>query len=235
MEQATLLSAMGGGSHTAETPAPAARPAVAATPMAGVEATPATEAMAPPSTAPAAPHKTAPVHTPGATPAPRGAVGMQDLQSILSGMGMPQAGGMPASTASVAAAALAQALLSAGAGRGGGGATDTSSLADVLTPDVLMPLLAAEGVQERLAPYLPEAHRNSSALMELIGSPQFSSQLQSFSRALQSGQIDLAQFGLRAASGVSVAQFLEEIQNQAGSSEQQQPPEGGAPPPQPPQ
>jgi hypothetical protein len=200
--------------HTAvgDTPAPAARPAVAATPMSAVAATPAVETMAPPSAAPAAPHKAPAVADPTATPA--GRVGMGDLQAILSGMGLPTPGaGTPGgpSTASVAAAALAQALMSAGA-RGGGG--NDASLVDVLTPEVLLPVLASEGVQERLAPFLPEAHRNSSALAELVSSPQFSAQLQTFSRALQSGQIDLAQFGLRAANGASIADFLQEIQNQ---------------------
>lgn len=123
---------------------------------------------------------------------------------------MPSPAGGP-SAAAVAASALAQALMSAGAGARG--ADSNASLSDVLTPEVLLPVLASEGVQERLAPFLPEAHRNSSALAELISSPQFSSQLQSFSRALQSGQIDLQQFGLRAAGGASIADFLQEIQN----------------------
>ena len=182
--------------------------------MSAVAATPAVEAAAPPSTAPAAPQKAPAVADPAATPA--GRVGMGDLQAILSGMGMPTPGaGTPGgpSTAAVAASALAQALLSAGAGARGGGGND-ASLSDVLTPEVLLPVLASEGVQERLAPFLPEAHRNSSALAELITSPQFSAQLQTFSRALQSGQIDLAQFGLRAANGASIADFLQEIQNQ---------------------
>ena len=202
-----------GGGAGGETPAPAARHAVAATPMSAVAATPAVEAVAPPSSAPAAPHKAPAVADPAATPA--GRVGMANLQAILSGMGMPTPGaGTPGgpSTAAVAASALAQALLSAGAGTRGGGSD--ASLSDVLTPEVLLPVLASEGVQERLAPFLPEAHRNSSALAELISSPQFSAQLQTFSRALQSGQIDLAQFGLRAANGASIADFLQEIQNQ---------------------
>ena len=196
-----------------ETPAPMARHAVVATPMSAVAATPAVEASAPPSAAPAAPHKAPAVVDPTATPAGRVAIG--DLQAILSGLGMPMPGagtlGGP-STAAVAASALAQALLSAGSGARGG--ADTASLNDVLTPEVLLPVLASEGVQERLAPFLPEAHRNSSALAELVSSPQFSAQLQTLSRALQSGQIDLAQFGLRAANGASIADFLQEIQNQ---------------------
>jgi hypothetical protein len=163
--------------------------------------------------------------TPGPAATPAGRVAMGDLQSILSGMGMPQPAGTPGapSTAAVAAAALAQALMSAGAGRGGG-ADGGATLSDVLTPDVLMPALAAEGVQERLAQYLPESHRNSTALAELIASPQFASQLQTFSRALQSGQIDLAQFGLRAAAGTSIADFLQEIENSAGATGQPPPP-----------
>jgi hypothetical protein len=174
-------------------------------------------------------------HTPNVAATPAGRVALGDLQSILSGMGMPTPAAGGASTASIAAAALAQALLSAGAGAraggGGNGGGGGASLGDVLTPDVLLPALAAEGVQERLAQYLPESHRNSSAVSELIGSPQFASQLASFSRALQSGQIDLQQFGLRAAAGVSVADFLQEIQNQTPASADG----GAAGTPQPPQ
>jgi hypothetical protein len=160
-------------------------------------------------------------HTPNVAPTPAGRVALGDLQSILSNMGMPPPAPGGASTASIAASALAAALMSAGAGArgGGGGGGSGASLGDVLTPDVLLPALAAEGVQERLAQYLPESHRNSSAVSELISSPQFAAQLQSFSRALQSGQIDLQQFGLRAAAGVSVADFLQEIQNQTPLSD----------------
>lgn len=57
-----------------ETPAPAPRPAVAATPMSAVAATPAVELSAPSSAAPAAPHKAPAAANPAATPV--GRVGM---------------------------------------------------------------------------------------------------------------------------------------------------------------
>ena len=44
----------------------------------------------------------------------------------------------------------------------------------------------------------PEEHRTQEALEALVVSAQFRSQLDVFGAALQSGQLDLAQFGLQA-------------------------------------
>ena len=44
---------------------------------------------------------------------------------------------------------------------------------------------------------------------------EFQSQLERFSAALQSGQMDLTQFGLRGGTGFSVAEFLAAIQAKA--------------------
>lgn len=49
----------------------------------------------------------------------------------------------------------------------------------------------------RLGAFLPEAHRNRQALADLAHSPQFQQQLATFGMALQTGQLDMAQFGLR--------------------------------------
>lgn len=175
-----------------------------------VEPTPA--ATSAPSSAPPAPSK-APSFalTPGSAARPS----LGDLQSILSGMGMAQAssgGGAPSMTAQQAAAALAQAMTSSG---GVAPPREGPLLSEVLTPEVLLSALGSEGVQARLAEYLPVEHRNASALRELVTSPQFSAQLQSFSRALQSGQVDLAQFGLAPGASFSVADFLLAIQSAA--------------------
>ncbi len=210
---------------------PAATPAphAAVPPTPAVEPTPAATLMAPPSTAPPAPNKPAAaaagtpgMHTPGSAVRPT----LGDLQSILSGMGLPPpsadaaGGGL---TAQQAAAALAQVMMSAGRPVQGEGPL----LSDVLTSDVLLSALTSEAVQQRLAPYLPEEHRNASALRELVTSPQFSSQLSSFSRALASGQIDLAQFGLPPGAAFSVADFLLAIQNSAPQAQQGEGGEGG--------
>jgi hypothetical protein len=111
----------------------------------------------------------------------------------------------------------------------------------VLRPETLLPLLSDPEMLARLAPHLPEQHRSQEALMALAHSPQFQQQLQVgrccarspcaarcapgpwptrrrvatraqvFGQALQTGQLDLAQFGLNAR-GFSVADFLDAIQ-----------------------
>eukprot|EP00198_Chlamydomonas_reinhardtii_P010171 XP_001699508.1 predicted protein [Chlamydomonas reinhardtii] len=73
------------------------------------------------------------------------------------------------------------------------------SLAEVLRPEALMPVLRDPSVLAELAPHLPEQHRTMEALEALAHSPQFQQQLSTFSDALQTGQLDLSQFGLRAA------------------------------------
>eukprot|EP00227_Mantoniella_beaufortii_P007890 CAMPEP_0197575694 /NCGR_PEP_ID=MMETSP1326-20131121/1003_1 /TAXON_ID=1155430 /ORGANISM="Genus nov. species nov., Strain RCC2288" /LENGTH=172 /DNA_ID=CAMNT_0043138505 /DNA_START=402 /DNA_END=920 /DNA_ORIENTATION=- len=91
-------------------------------------------------------------------------------------------------------------------------------LSDILTPEALGPLLRTEDVRSRLLEYLPEEHRSSQDLEELVSTPQFKSQLERFSHALQSGQMDLAQFGLNPGTGFSVAEFLQAIQTQVEST-----------------
>eukprot|EP00882_Tetradesmus_deserticola_P015917 GHRQ01016974.1.p1 GENE.GHRQ01016974.1~~GHRQ01016974.1.p1 ORF type:complete len:149 (+),score=45.39 GHRQ01016974.1:371-817(+) len=77
-------------------------------------------------------------------------------------------------------------------------------------------------VLERLSSYLPEEQRSRQALLELARSPQFQQQLATFSGALQTGQLDLAQFGLQA-QGFTVADFLRAIQELVEREQQQQP------------
>ena len=72
--------------------------------------------------------------------------------------------------------------------------------------------------------HLPEEHRSTQDLEELVRTPQFQNQLERFSHALQSGQMDLAQFGLSPGTGFSVAEFLQAIQAQVASNEDK---EGG--------
>jgi len=187
----------------------------------------------PPSSAPPAPSKAGeqvaatPTGTVAATPS---APTLGDLRRILSSMGVPQPGVSPGITAQQTAAALAQAMM--GISRSGGGDTAMEDvgplLSDVLTPDVLLSALTSPEVQQRLVPFLPEEQRDAEALRELVRSPQFGSQLRTFSRALQSGSIDLAQFGLAqgGATAFNVADFLAAIQNAAQSEEAQEPKPG---------
>mmetsp|Transcript_42247 Transcript_42247/g.100221 ORF Transcript_42247/g.100221 Transcript_42247/m.100221 type:complete len:314 (-) Transcript_42247:181-1122(-) len=86
------------------------------------------------------------------------------------------------------------------------------SLAEVLTPETIAPLLGDDAALQRLAEHLPEAHRTREGLIGTAYSPQFQQQLAAFSHALQTGELDLAQFGLDAR-GFTVADFLESIQD----------------------
>ncbi|PRW33310.1 adhesion molecule [Chlorella sorokiniana] len=142
-------------------------------------------------------------------------------------------GGVAASgAASISASNLAAALgsiLSGAAARQAGMAAMADpgpSLGDVLKPEALGPLLASDDMVARLAPYLPEEHRSAAAIRELVSTPQFRHQLDLFSHALMTGQLDTSQFGLPAG-GFGVLDFLRSIQTQAdqkkgGEGQQQQ-------------
>ena len=137
----------------------------------------------------------------------------------------------PPPGAAVSGDALRAALAGAGGGGGVGNLGDPAAMArmlagmnargrglglnEVLTPETVGPLLRDDDVRARLAEFLPDAHRGSENLDSLLRTPQFQSQLERFSAALQSGQMDLAQFGLSPGTGFSVAEFLDAIQKKA--------------------
>ena len=50
---------------------------------------------------------------------------------------------------------------------------------------------------------------------ELVSTPQFRHQLEQFSQALMTGQLDTSQFGLPPGGGFGVLDFLKSIQQQA--------------------
>ena len=66
--------------------------------------------------------------------------------------------------------------------------------------------------------YLPEEHRKTQDLEELIRTPQFRSQLETFSQALQSGEMDMAQFGLKQNGVANLETFLKAIQAEVDES-----------------
>ena len=66
--------------------------------------------------------------------------------------------------------------------------------------------------------YLPEEHRETQDLEELIRTPQFRSQLETFSQALQSGEMDMAQFGLKQNGVANLETFLKAIQAEVDES-----------------
>jgi hypothetical protein len=55
-------------------------------------------------------------------------------------------------------------------------------------------------------------------LEELIRTPQFRSQLETFSQALQSGEMDMAQFGLKQNGVANLETFLKAIQAEVDES-----------------
>ena len=134
------------------------------------------------------------------------AVSGDALRAALGGIGA--AGAVPGGGAPAADPAAMARMLAGMRPRGPG-------LNEVLTPEAVGPLLRDENVRARLAEFLPDAHRGSENLEALMRTPQFQSQLERFSAALQSGQMDLAQFGLRGGTGFSVAEFLAAIQAKA--------------------
>ena len=102
------------------------------------------------------------------------------------------------------------------------GGTPQGSLKDVLKPEIVGPILRNKEVRDRLLEHLPEEHRESADLEELIQTPQFKSQLERFSDALKSGQMDLSQFGLKAETNSPIADlrtFLKAIQDQVQEKE----------------
>lgn len=102
-----------------------------------------------------------------------------------------------------------------------GGATPQTppvGLPEILTPELVGPLLRDEQIRGRLLEYLPEEHRETQDLEELIRTPQFRSQLETFSQALQSGEMDMAQFGLKQNGVANLETFLKAIQAEVDES-----------------
>jgi hypothetical protein len=119
------------------------------------------------------------------------------------------------------AAALARSGGAAGVGGGGGPPVDPGpSLLDVLRPDAVAAALSEGGsdalaqAAERLAEFLPEGEgqRGAQGLIDNVRSPQFRAQVAALAHALQSGQIDLATFGLAGAQGYSMRDFVEALE-----------------------
>ena len=103
-----------------------------------------------------------------------------------------------------------------------GGATPRTppvGLPDILTPELVGPLLRDEQIRGRLLQYLPEEHRETQDLEELIRTPQFRSQLETFSQALQSGEMDMAQFGLGQTGVADLEKFLKALQAEVDESQ----------------
>jgi len=146
--------------------------------------------------------------TPASAASSQPTVQLSHLQDILSNMGA-----VPATAPS-------------------GGSTNAAAtprtevnLAEAITPEKMIPILADSQVQERLKPFLPQGETIGSTEEELratVHSPHFRSAMNSFSSALASGQLApaLAQFALpeaaqEAASRGDVAGFAKAMQEDA--------------------
>jgi len=159
-------------------------------------------------------------------------VGMNDLQSILSQIGMPSSaisgmlGGRqgiqpaPSQRGSQPAAQPAQSAQPSSS------QARAPRLSTLLNAETVRPLLANQAIQERLLPFLPPERRTPEELRDIFQSPQFQQSLDSFGEALESGQLGelVRQFGLQTSGPTSIQQFLQAVQN---TSPQQPPPSGG--------
>ncbi|KAK6247952.1 hypothetical protein QUC31_019517 [Theobroma cacao] len=141
-----------------------------------------------------------------------GPVKLEDLQRILSSIGPAEIAGDP-----------------------DGGL----ELGDILKPDLIMPLIETLPLEERLASYLPEVQNSCTLkfsfyvlcspnlklvrfqgqwtpedLLELLQSPPFRQQVDSFTYVLRTGQIDLSQFGIDPSKyKFTVLSFLEALED----------------------
>ncbi|KAI4352992.1 hypothetical protein L6164_007192 [Bauhinia variegata] len=87
-------------------------------------------------------------------------------------------------------------------------------LGDILKPDLITPLIGTLPLEQRLAPYLPEGQWSPEDILELLQSPPFRQQVDSFTYVLRTGQIDLSQFGIDPSKyKFTVLSFLEALED----------------------
>ncbi|XP_038890510.1 26S proteasome regulatory subunit RPN13 isoform X1 [Benincasa hispida] len=87
-------------------------------------------------------------------------------------------------------------------------------LGDLLKPDLIMPLLETLPLEQSLASYLPEGPWSPEDILELLQSPPFRQQVDSFTYVLRTGQIDLSQFGIDPSKyKFTVLSFLEALED----------------------
>ncbi|XP_070043949.1 26S proteasome regulatory subunit RPN13-like [Nicotiana tabacum] len=100
-------------------------------------------------------------------------------------------------------------------------------LGDILRPELILPLIEEIPLEGELASHLPEGHWTPHELLELLQSPPFRQQLDSFTYVLRTGQIDLTQFGIDPSQyKLTVPSFLEALEDSvsgaSGSNESRQ-------------
>ncbi|CAH1426799.1 unnamed protein product [Lactuca virosa] len=86
-------------------------------------------------------------------------------------------------------------------------------LGDILKPELILPLMENLSL-EQVASHLPEGQWSPEELMELLQSPPFRQQVDSFTYVLKTGQIDLTQFGVDPSKyKFTVLSFLEALED----------------------
>ncbi|XP_031504192.1 26S proteasome regulatory subunit RPN13 [Nymphaea colorata] len=87
-------------------------------------------------------------------------------------------------------------------------------LGDILKPDLLRPMINSLSLEQRLSAYLPEGQWTPDELIELLQSPPFRQQVESFTYVLRTGQVDLQQFGIDPSKyKFTVLSFLEALED----------------------
>ncbi|GJW32878.1 26S proteasome regulatory subunit RPN13 [Tanacetum coccineum] len=86
-------------------------------------------------------------------------------------------------------------------------------LGDILKPELILPLMETLSL-EQVATHLPEGEWTPEDIMELLQSPPFRQQVDSFTYVLKTGQIDLTQFGVDPSKyKFTVLSFLEALED----------------------
>ncbi|CAK9178735.1 unnamed protein product [Ilex paraguariensis] len=92
-------------------------------------------------------------------------------------------------------------------------------LGDILKPDLIVPLVETLALEQQLSSYLPEGRWTLEDLGELLQSPPFRQQVDSFTYVLRTGQIDLTQFGIDPSKyKFTVLSFLEALEDSVSKS-----------------
>ncbi|XP_051149192.1 26S proteasome regulatory subunit RPN13 [Andrographis paniculata] len=87
-------------------------------------------------------------------------------------------------------------------------------LGDILKPELMRPLIYEIPLDSQLLSYLPEGEWTPDEVLELLQSPPFRQQLDSFTYVLRTGQVDLTQFEIDPTKyKLTVLSFLEALED----------------------
>jgi len=137
-------------------------------------------------------------------------VGMGDLQSILSGIGMPNSAvanllQQPRQQSQQTTTPLQSTQ-----------PRSRTSLSQIMSADNVWPILMNYPSEvQQLLQFLPEGRRTAEELQQVLRSPQFQQSMDVFSAALQSGQLGemIRQFGIQTGNPTTIESFLQSLQS----------------------